>query len=184
MECPQCGGDDTNVIDSRPSKDAIRRRRACGGCEHRFTTYERIAELEPVVVKRDERREPFQHDKIRHGIRLAAAKRPLPEAEIDRITEAVRTRAVQTARAEIAATTLGEWVWEALQAVDRVAAFRFGAVFRRPDDLEAVRRQLAAAESGRTPPVRAVVSDGAQPRLPGIGGDAGPPDATPPAAAD
>ena len=184
MECPQCGGDDTNVIDSRPSRDAIRRRRTCGRCEHRFTTYERIAELEPVVVKRDGRREPFQYDKIRHGVRLAAAKGALPEPEIERITEAVRTRAVQTARAEIAATTLGEWVWEALQEVDRVAAFRFGAVFARPGDLEAVRRQLAAAESGRPAPAHADGADATQPRLPGIGGAAAAPDATPPATAD
>ncbi len=174
MDCPQCGSDETNVIDSRPSRDAIRRRRACGLCEHRFTTYERLAELEPAVVKHDGRREPFQHDKVRRGIRLAAAKRGLPEGEIDRIAEAVRTRAVQTGRAEIAGTTIGEWVWEALQAVDRVAAFRFGAVFRRPDDLEAVRRELAAAEQERPAAADDARPDTQQPPLPGIANDAGP----------
>ena len=146
----------------------------CGGCEHRFTTYERLAELEPAVVKHDGRREPFQHDKVRRGIRLAAAKRGLPEGDIDRIAEAVRTRAVQTGRAEISGTTIGEWVWEALQEVDRVAAFRFGAVFRRPNDLEAVRRELAAAE--QEPPIApdGVPPDAQQPPLPGITNDAGP----------
>ena len=182
MDCPQCGGDETNVIDSRPSRDAIRRRRVCGRCEHRFTTYERLAELEPAVVKRDGRREPFQHDKVRRGIRLAAAKRRLPEGEIDRIAEAVRTRAVQTGRAEIPGTTIGEWVWEALQAVDRVAAFRFGAVFRRPDDLEAVRRELAAAESDRPEAPGDGRHEATQPRLPGIGGERGAAVATRPAA--
>lgn len=164
MECPDCGSADTSVIDSRPSKDAIRRRRTCNACQHRFTTYERIAELEPVVVKHDGRREPFQPDKIRHGIRLAAAKRPLPEPEIERLVESVRTRAVQTGRAEIAGTTIGEWVWEGLRALDRVTAFRFAAVFRRPDDTDALRRELAAAESA-APGAGAAA---AQPRLPGI----------------
>ena len=164
MECPDCGSADTGVIDSRPSKDAIRRRRICNSCEHRFTTYERIAELEPVVVKRDGRREPFQPDKIRHGTRLAAAKRPLPETEIERLVESVRTRAVQTGRAEIAATTVGEWVWEGLRALDRVTAFRFAAVFRRPEDTDALRRELAAAESAA--PGAAAATP--QPHLPGI----------------
>ena len=157
------------MIDSRPSRDAIRRRRTCSGCEHRFTTYERIAELEPVVVKHDERREPFQHDKVRHGIRLAAAKRPLPETEVDRIVESVRTRAVQTGRAEIASSTIGEWVWAELQALDQVTAFRFGAVFRRLQDFAALRRELAAAER---PAPAAASGAGAQPRLPGIANSA------------
>ena len=167
MECPQCGSADTGVIDSRPSKDAIRRRRTCASCEHRFTTYERIAELEPAVVKRDERREVFQPDKIRHGIRLAAAKRPFPESEIEAIVESVRTRAVQTGRAEIASTTLGEWVWEQLHDLDRVTAFRFAAVFRRPDDLDALRRELAMNDRHRPAAATAVP----QPRLPGISSD-------------
>ena len=167
MECPHCGSGDTNVIDSRPSKDAIRRRRTCSACEHRFTTYERVAELEPAVVKRDERREPFQHSKVHAGIRLAVAKRPLPEGEIDRIVESVRTRAVQTGRAEIASRTIGEWVWEELKALDRVAAFRFAAVFRRPQDFDALRRELSAAELA-APAVEA--SAAKQPRLPGIAG--------------
>ncbi|PZC49972.1 MAG: transcriptional repressor NrdR [Chloroflexi bacterium] len=176
MECPHCGSSETNVIDSRPSKDAIRRRRTCSGCEHRFTTYERIAELEPVVVKHDERRESFQHDKVRHGIRLAAVKRPLPEAEVDRIVESIRTRAVQTGRAEIASATIGEWVWAELHALDRVTAFRFGAVFRRPEDFAALRRELAAAER---PTAAAAASAGAQPRLPGIANSAPASNATP-----
>ena len=175
MECPQCGSADTGVIDSRPSKDAIRRRRTCAACEHRFTTYERIAALEPAVVKRDGRRESFQPDKIRHGIRLAAAKRPLPESEVEATVESVRTRAVQTGRAEIASLTLGEWVWEQLEDLDRVSAFRFAAVFRRPDDLDAVRRELAAADRHRP----TTTAPAPQPRLPGIAADGGAP---PPAA--
>ena len=167
MECPHCGSGDISVVDSRPSKDAIRRRRECADCQHRFTTYERVAELEPAVIKRDGRREPFQPGKIRHGIRLAAAKRPLPEGELDGVVESVRTLAVQSGRAEIPSATLGEWVSERLQILDRVTAFRFAAVFRRPDDTDALRRELAAAESAA--PTTAARAP--QPRLPGIAPD-------------
>ena len=165
MECPQCGSADTGVIDSRPSTDAIRRRRECAACSHRFTTYERIAELEPAVVKRDGRREPFQPEKIRQGIHLAAVKRPLPQADLDAIVEHVRTRATQSGRAEIASLSLGEWVWEQLRHLDEVAAFRFASVFRRPDNTAALRRELAVAEAPIPDAVPAVAE---QPRLPGI----------------
>lgn len=166
MECPHCGGT-TGVVDTRPSGEAVRRRRACDACKHRFTTYERITELEPVVVKRDGRREPFQSAKVERGVRLAAAKRPLPEEDIKAIVEAVRARARQSARAEVSSETVGGWVWERLLPRDRVTAFRFASVFRRPDDTEALRRELAAAESPLPAPAP---DERAQPPLPGIAG--------------
>lgn len=164
MDCPFCPSV-TRVIDSRAVESATRRRRECQGCGRRFTTYERLAELEPVVVKRDGRREAFQHDKLLAGIRLACVKRPVPQAQLETMAETVRTRAMQSARAEVSSDEIGEWVLERLRQLDAVSAFRFASVFRRPDDTDALRRELAAVDSA--PPPHS--DDGrAQPALPGI----------------
>ena len=168
MECPRCHSD-TQVIDSRAADGAIRRRRACKQCEHRFTTYERIAELEPLVVKRDGRRESFQPEKLLRAIRLACVKRPIPQGSVEAVVEAVRQRALQSGQAEVASAQVGEWVLERLLPLDRIAAFRFASVFRRPGDLEALRRELAGVES----PPRGEAAPTSQPTLPGIAGAGG-----------
>lgn len=167
MQCPYCAAA-TRVIDSRPADASVRRRRLCQGCGRRFTTHERLAAEEPLVVKRSGRREPFQHDKLLHGIRLACAKRALPTDRLEEVAEAVRTRVMQQGSAEVRSEEVGEWVLERLRAVDQVAAFRFAAVFRRPPDTEAVRRELAAAEAA--PPVREAAAAASQPTLPGLPG--------------
>ncbi|MEE9277101.1 MAG: transcriptional regulator NrdR [Dehalococcoidia bacterium] len=171
MDCPFCPAQ-TRVIDSRAAESAIRRRRECQGCGRRFTTYERVAELEPAVVKRDGRREPFQHSKLLAGIRLACIKRPLPQDRLEAIAEAVRTRAMRSAGAEVASREIGEWVLERLRPLDRVAAFRFAAVFRRPQDTDALRRELAAIEAGAAASPDGADADAQQP-LPGIDAQAG-----------
>ena len=146
MECPYCSGP-THVIDSRPADNAIRRRRKCQQCERRFTTFERIAELESVVVKRDGRRESFRREKLLTGLRLACLKRPIPTEELETLVEAVRQRAMRSGDAEVQSREIGEWVVERLQPLDAVAAFRFAAVFRCPTDTAALRRELAAVEA-------------------------------------
>jgi transcriptional repressor NrdR len=154
------------VIDSRGTDDgAIRRRRECQQCEFRFTTFERLAELEPSVVKRDGRREPFQKEKLLQGIRIAFIKRPIPQSDLDRIAEAVRLRAVHQARQEVSSDEIGEWTLELIHRVDSVAAFRFASVFRRPADVDALQRELAAI---RDAPTGASEEPSAQPQLPGI----------------
>ena len=165
MDCPNCAGN-TRVIDSRGTDDgAIRRRRECQECEFRFTTFERSAELEPSVIKRDGRREPFQKEKLLQGIRIAFIKRPIPQSDLDRIAEAVRLRAVHQARQEVSSDEIGEWTLELIHGVDSVAAFRFASVFRRPADVDALQRELAAI---RDAPTGASAEPSAQPQLPGI----------------
>ena len=163
MECPTCGGG-TRVVDSRATEDgAIRRRRECSRCEHRFTTYERLAELEPTVVKRDGRREPFQLEKLLTGIRIAFIKRPVPQSDLEGVAEAVRLRAVHQSRGEISSSEIGDWTLEGIRRLDPVAAFRFASVLRRPDDIEGLQRELAAI---RDAPASAPGEPSSQPALP------------------
>ncbi len=166
MQCPECP-EQTRVIDSRASEDAIRRRRVCLGCGRRFTTYERIAEMEPAVVKRDGRREPFRREKILASVRLACVKRPIAYTEIDTLVESVRTRVMQSAKTEISSDDLGVWVMERLQAIDNVAAFRFASVFRRPDDIAALHQELTTLNT-KTTKTALNFPETKQPSLPGI----------------
>ena len=152
------------MVDSRATEDgAIRRRRECTRCEIRFTTYERLAELQPTIVKRDGRREPFQLDKLLTGIRIAFIKRPVPQSDLEGVAEAVRLRAVHQSRGEIASTEIGEWTLEGIRRLDPVAAFRFASVLRRPDDIDGLQRELAAI---RDAPADAPGEPASQPTLP------------------
>ncbi len=165
MDCPTCGGG-TRVIDSRGTDDgAIRRRRECVECDFRFTTFERLAELEPSVVKRDGRREPFQKEKLLQGIRIAFIKRPIPQSDLERIAEAVRLRAVHQVRQEVSSVEVGEWTLELIRRTDAVAAFRFASVFRRPNDVDELQQELVAI---RDAPTGGPGEPSAQPLLPGI----------------
>lgn len=134
MKCPKCGNDDDKVLDSRASKEgaAIRRRRECLKCGHRFTTHEEIDRDEMFVVKRDGRREPFQRDKLEKSIRIACQKRPIPEPKVkDLISEVVG----ELDGEEVASEQIGERVMERLHALDEVAYIRFASVYRRFTDV-------------------------------------------------
>ncbi len=126
-------------MDSRPSKggSAIRRRRQCMKCEKRFTTYEQIEDILPMVVKRDGRREPFDRLKIVAGIRKACEKRPVPaeriEAAVDEIENILQEKTVK----EINSTEVGEMVVRKLQELDDVAYVRFASVYRQFKDITA-----------------------------------------------
>jgi transcriptional repressor NrdR len=123
--------------------------------------------MEPAVVKRDGRREPFLRDKLVASIRLACVKRPVSYGDVEAIAETVRTRIMQSARAEVQSQDIGTWVLERLQPLDEVAAFRFASVFRRPDDVEGLRRELAALEAAASKPMHDA-SETTQPSLPGL----------------
>ncbi len=139
MKCPFCGHQEDRVMDSRPSKggSAIRRRRQCMKCEKRFTTYEQIEDILPMVVKRDGRREPFDRLKIVAGIRKACEKRPVPaeriEAAVDEIENILQEKTVK----EINSTEVGEMVMRKLQELDDVAYVRFASVYRQFKDITA-----------------------------------------------
>ncbi len=131
MRCPWCRADDDRVIDSRPSDDggAIRRRRQCGACRRRFTTYERIEEVGLVVVKRDGTSEPFDRDKLEAGLRKALAGRPIVNARIEEMVERIELR-LRRKGPEVGSRQIGAEVLAALQRADEVAYLRFASVYK------------------------------------------------------
>lgn len=126
-------------MDSRPSKggSAIRRRRQCIQCGKRFTTYEQIEEILPMVVKRDGRREPFDRLKIVAGIRKAVEKRPVPAEKIESLVEDIENVLMERSAKEINSTEIGEMVMRRLQDLDDVAYVRFASVYRQFKDINA-----------------------------------------------
>jgi transcriptional repressor NrdR len=137
MKCPVCASLENRVIDSRLSKEGnvIRRRRECQGCEWRFTTYERIEEYVPVVVKKDGRREPFERAKLFAGITKACEKRPIALSTIEEMVRRIEKAVFAQGEKEVATQTIGEHVMQALQEVDEVAYVRFASVYRSFKDI-------------------------------------------------
>ena len=137
MKCPFCANGENRVIDSRISKDgsAIRRRRECLACEKRFTTYEFVEEVLPVVVKKDGRREPFDRLKIISGIKKACEKRPISIDAIETMVENVEQACQEYQGKEIPSSLVGEKVMKELQRLDGVAYVRFASVYRQFRDV-------------------------------------------------
>ena len=132
MKCPVCGHIDDRVIDSRLGKDnaVIRRRRECLQCNKRFTTYERIEDVLPLVIKKDERREPFDRRKIIEGMRRACQKRPISTEDIEAVAESIEQELMESPEKEIESSKIGRRVMNALQDMDHVAYVRFASVYR------------------------------------------------------
>jgi transcriptional repressor NrdR len=137
MKCPFCGEIDNKVIDSRLGKDnrMIRRRRECLKCEKRFTTYERVEAVLPMVVKKDGRREPFNHEKVRSGIQKACQKRPISMNTIDDFVDSIGQLFQESGHREIKSSDIGERVIEKLKEWDDVAYVRFASVYRQFKDI-------------------------------------------------
>ncbi|PIE59572.1 MAG: transcriptional regulator NrdR [Desulfobulbus propionicus] len=137
MKCPYCSHLENRVIDSRVNKDKtiIRRRRACLSCEQRFTTYERIELMLPMLIKKDGRREPWDRGKIIHGLEKACEKLPVSLAEIDSFVDDIELRLQDAGGKEIPTSQIGEWVMEALPGLDEVAYVRFASVYRQFKDV-------------------------------------------------
>ena len=137
MKCPFCGNTENKVIDSRISKDgsAIRRRRECSACGKRFTTYEFVEEVLPMVVKKDGRRELFDRTKIRNGIQKACEKRPISTDAIDNIVENIERDCQEFQGQEIPSSIVGEKIMKELQKLDAVAYVRFASVYRSFRDI-------------------------------------------------
>ena len=137
MKCPFCGFADTKVIDSRLGREGnnIRRRRECIDCERRFTTYERVEETLPLVVKKDGRREPFDRTKIIAGMQRACEKRPISIATIEKIVDRLEVLLQESGEKEIEASRVGTAVMEALQGIDEIAYVRFASVYRQFKDI-------------------------------------------------
>ncbi len=144
MKCPQCSKFDNRVIDSRLSKegDLIRRRRECSGCGARFTTYERIEEQLPMLVKKDGRRETFDPQKILVGIQKACEKRPISVNQQEEVVSRILRRIQELGEREIPSTVVGEQVMKELQHLDDVAYVRFASVYRSFKDLNEFMSEL------------------------------------------
>ena len=150
MRCPVCDSHDSRVIDSRPLDDgrAIRRRRSCRACAHRFTTYEHVEQSAPLVLKADGRREAFDRDKVMLGLQKACAKRPVSAARLTRIVDDLEAR-LRTSGPQVSSRAIGELVAEQLRHVDDVAYVRFASVYGRFTDTGAFRNEIDRLE-GRT----------------------------------
>lgn len=132
MRCPNCGHDDSQVKDSRPTEDgsAIRRRRQCEACAARFTTFERVQLREVTVVKSDGTREPFDRDKLARSIAIACRKRPVDAAGVDRIVSRVERSLETGSDGEASTRDIGKAVMDELQQIDSVAFIRFASVYK------------------------------------------------------
>lgn len=137
MKCPYCGVMDNKVIDSRVSKDgeAIRRRRECMDCGHRFTTYEQIEDIPIMIVKKDGRREIFNRDKVSAGIRRACEKLDVSMNAIDTIIDNLERSLRETGEKEIPSYVIGEQVMQKLHDLSDIAYVRFASVYREFKDV-------------------------------------------------
>ncbi len=145
MKCPYCGNEENKVVDSRPVQDgrAVRRRRECLECNERFTTYEYIEAVTLTVVKSDDRREPFDRQKVAHGIKLACNKRPVSSKKIDAMVSEIEASLSELSRNEVTSKYVGELVMEKLREVDQIAYVRFASVYRKFADTAEFMEELS-----------------------------------------
>lgn len=144
MRCPFCAAADTRVMDSRDSAEGtiIRRRRECETCKRRFTTYERVEELNPLVVKKDGRREAFDRDKLLAGLKKACEKRPVSVEKVEQMVTEIERRLQETGEKEVPSAAIGELVMERLPLLDEVAYVRFASVYRSFRDIAEFMHEL------------------------------------------
>ena len=145
MRCPNCGCEESKVVDSRPSEgnDAIRRRRECSRCGFRFTTYERKEEMPLLVVKRDGSRQSFDKVKLINGMVRACEKRPVALQTLEKIADEIETELQSNLEREISTVDIGEMVMDRLKNVDEVAYVRFASVYRSFKDINTFMEELS-----------------------------------------
>jgi transcriptional repressor NrdR len=138
MKCPFCGHVETQVVETRLSDDgdSIRRRRQCGACEKRFTTYERPDVSFPNIVKKDGRRIEYKRDKLVDSMKLALRKRPVSTEQVDLAIEHIEEKLLSSGSREVASTRIGELVMRELKRLDKVAYIRFASVYRSFEDID------------------------------------------------
>jgi transcriptional repressor NrdR len=153
MKCPFCGHLDDKVIDSRASGvgDVIRRRRECASCSRRFTTYERVEDVLPTVVKKDGRREPFDRQKLVRGLRVACNKRTVSIDQIEAVADTIEREVQDSEHREVTSEKLGERVMHHLRELDEVAYVRFASVYRSFRDIDEFLAELGKLAKSRGP---------------------------------
>jgi transcriptional repressor NrdR len=142
MKCPYCDSKRTRVIDTTRKERSVRRRRVCGTCKKRFSTIERAILTTPLVVKRDDRREEFDRDKLLSGLRISCARRPVSADDLERIVDRVESHIQQLGKSEIPSREIGDTVIQELKALDPVSYIRYAIVYLGLEDLEAVREEI------------------------------------------
>lgn len=142
MQCPYCAQRDSRVIDTREVPDGIRRRRECSHCHQRFTTYERVAGISLLIVKRDGRREEFDRDKLIKSMRIACSKRAISAQQIQGAARDIETELYARARGEIKSLDVGRLVMEHLREIDEIAYVRFASVYRRFEDVDSMAEEI------------------------------------------
>jgi len=151
VRCPFCGALEDKVVDTRPSDNdqVIRRRRECAGCSRRFTTYERIDEILPLVIKKDGRREPFDRAKILSGLKKACSKRPVALERLEAAVDQIERTLEEAGEKEIPSSRIGDAVMAALRDIDDVAYVRFASVYRSFRDVGELMAELQSLVSTR-----------------------------------
>ncbi len=141
MKCPFCSNSESQVVETRISEDGdfIRRRRQCGACEKRFTTYERPDVNYPAIVKKDGRRIDYERIKLRASMNLALRKRPVSTEQVDSAIERIEEKLLGLGLREVASTRIGELVMRELKKLDKVAYVRFASVYRSFEDIDEFR---------------------------------------------
>ena len=144
MKCPFCGHIEDKVVDSREGKEgsSIRRRRECLRCRRRFTTYEHVEDVLPVVVKKDGRREAFERNKILSGLKKACEKRPVGMDALEESVSKIEKKVQESGEKEITSTMIGEEVMRELHTLDEVAYVRFASVYREFKDINQFMEEL------------------------------------------
>ena len=157
MKCPFCGHAEDKVVDSRVGRDGefIRRRRECERCQRRYTTYEYIEDVLPMVVKRDGRREPFDRQKLRNSILKACEKRSVGVQAVDDVVADLESKLHDRAEKEISSLELGEMVMSYLQRLDQVAYVRFASVYRQFKDISQFMDEVKGLVKGKGPKAKA-----------------------------
>ena len=143
MKCPECGYEDSKVIDSRPAENKIRRRRECLSCKCRFTTYEMVETIPLMVVKKDNTIEPFDRDKLINRLARAIVKRPVQIEDLEKMVEDIVQELKNQFRREVSSDEIGELVLRRLKDIDKVAYIRFASVYRDFNDIDSFVRIIS-----------------------------------------
>lgn len=143
MKCPECGYEDSKVIDSRPAENKIRRRRECLSCKCRFTTYEMVETIPLMVVKKDNTIEPFDRDKLINRLARATVKRTVQIEDLEKMVEDILQELKNQFRREVSSDEIGELVLRRLKDIDKVAYIRFASVYRDFNDIDSFVRIIS-----------------------------------------
>ena len=143
MRCPYCQCEKTRVVDtSHDARGGVRRRRICTSCDQRFSTYERAILAAPMLIKRDGIREEFDREKLRRGLRIACAKRPVSATDIDRLVGEIESTLMAMGKSEVSSRVVGDMAIAGLKELDQVAYIRYAIVYLGLDDLREIRNEI------------------------------------------